>query len=51
MAGRWQCRVGWPFRNGLPTPCLCTLPGSAQHLRTQTNTDRRMGPLCEVLIM
>ncbi|CAI9534919.1 unnamed protein product, partial [Staurois parvus] len=21
----------WPFFNGLPAPCLCALPGSAQH--------------------
>ncbi|CAI9600745.1 unnamed protein product [Staurois parvus] len=26
MAGGWHCRVGWPFINGLPAPCLC-----AQH--------------------
>ncbi|CAI9562724.1 unnamed protein product, partial [Staurois parvus] len=30
-AGGWQCRVGWPFINGLPAPCLCVLPGSAQN--------------------
>ncbi|CAI9560343.1 unnamed protein product, partial [Staurois parvus] len=30
-AGRWQCRVGWPFINGLPVPCLWALPGSALH--------------------
>ncbi|CAI9561554.1 unnamed protein product, partial [Staurois parvus] len=23
--------VGWVFINGLPAPCLCALPGSAQH--------------------
>ncbi|CAI9611114.1 unnamed protein product [Staurois parvus] len=28
MAGRWQCRVGWPFINSLPVPCLCVLPGA-----------------------
>ncbi|CAI9612016.1 unnamed protein product, partial [Staurois parvus] len=26
-----HCIVGWPFINCLPAPCLCTLPGSAQH--------------------
>ncbi|CAI9604836.1 unnamed protein product, partial [Staurois parvus] len=28
--GQEQCRGGWLFINGLP-PCLCALPGSAQH--------------------
>ncbi|CAI9542841.1 unnamed protein product, partial [Staurois parvus] len=41
----WQCRVGWPFINSLPAPCLCAFPG------TQWNTDCRTGPLCEVPIM
>ncbi|CAI9541373.1 unnamed protein product [Staurois parvus] len=31
MVGRWQGRGGWPFINGLPAPCLCALPGSAQN--------------------
>ncbi|CAI9562961.1 unnamed protein product [Staurois parvus] len=31
MAGQWQCRGGWTFINGLPAPCLCALPDSAQH--------------------
>ncbi|CAI9614708.1 unnamed protein product, partial [Staurois parvus] len=26
-----SAEVGWPFINGLPAPCLCALPGSAQH--------------------
>ncbi|CAI9605688.1 unnamed protein product, partial [Staurois parvus] len=30
-AGRWQCRVGLLFINGLTAPCLCALPGSTQH--------------------
>ncbi|CAI9574436.1 unnamed protein product [Staurois parvus] len=42
MAGREQCRGGWPFINVLPAPRLCALPG---------NTDCCTGPLCEVPIM
>ncbi|CAI9558483.1 unnamed protein product [Staurois parvus] len=56
MAGRWQCRVGWLFINGLPETCLCrrSLEARSTAIRcplTQRNTDHCTGPLCEVLIM
>ncbi|CAI9542267.1 unnamed protein product [Staurois parvus] len=38
MAGRWQCRVGWPFINGLPAPCLCALPPNTVKHRSSDGT-------------
>ncbi|CAI9608076.1 unnamed protein product [Staurois parvus] len=56
MARWWQSRGGLPFINSARHFGLCALLGACSTTiwcprRTQWNTDRRMGPLCEVPIM